>query len=78
MQYYVSTEVICPFYAKEDAAGRLYHTEGISKGNRVNLSFNSARKLHRHEELYCRSMEHYTECPIYKLLNQKYGCGDNG
>lgn len=72
MQHYVSKYVVCPFYSQEDSI-RIYHIEGISKGNRVHISFNGNTKLKQHRERYCESIEGCKECPLYMLLNQKYG-----
>ena len=77
MQHYVSKEVVCPFYSQEDSI-RIYHIEGIYKGNRVHISFNSNEKMKRHRERYCSSLSGCQECAIYKLLEQKYGGESDG
>ena len=77
MQHYVSKYVVCPFYSQEDSI-RIYHIEGIYKGNRVHISFNCNDKLKLHKNRFCDSVSSYKECPIYKLLAEKYGGGENG
>ena len=75
MQHYVSKEVACPFYSQEDAI-RIYHIEGIYKGNRVHISFNSNEKMKRHKERDCNSVCACRECPLYQLLERKWGDDD--
>lgn len=77
MQHYVSKEVACPFYSQEDSI-RIYHIEGISKGNRVHISFGARDRLKLHKKLYCNSVTDHQRCPIYKLLAEKYGGDENG
>ena len=77
MQHYVSKEVACPFYSQEDSI-RIYHIEGIYKGNRVHISFNGRDRLKLHKKRFCDSLPAYKECPIYKLLNEKYGGDKDG
>ena len=74
MQHYISKEVVCPFYAQETDIAIL-HNEGVSKGNRVHLSFGGKSTLIKHRDLYCKSIKRYSVCPIYKMLSEKYGDG---
>ncbi len=77
MHYYSSKEVVCPFYSMEDHI-RIYHIEGIYKGNRVHIAFTGKDKLKLHRKRFCDSLANYKQCPIYKLLAEKYGGDENG
>jgi hypothetical protein len=77
MHYYCSKEVVCPFYSMQDHI-RIYHIEGIYKGNRVHISFTSKDKLRLHRDRFCDNINNYKACPIYKLLAEKYGGDENG
>ena len=77
MHYYCSKEVVCPFYSMQDQI-RIYHIEGIYKGNRVHIAFTGKDKLRLHRDRFCDSLDNYKACPIYKLLAEKYGGDRDG
>lgn len=72
MQHYVSNNVVCPFYHKEDAEGRKIFCEGFCKGNSLQISFKKIDQLMVHKDTHCNSMEGYKRCPLFPIINKQY------
>ena len=77
MYRYSSKYVVCPFYSMEYPIN-IYHIEGIYKGNKVHISFANKDKRNLQKKRFCESLENYKQCPIYKLLAEKYGGDGDG
>jgi hypothetical protein len=75
MQHYIAKEIVCPFYAQESETV-IFHNEGAIPLSRVNLSFMGKKSMLTHRDLYCKSLQRYMVCPVYKMLAAKYGEGD--
>lgn len=76
MQNYVSKEVMCPFYKQEELGKGQKPTkircEGFCKTCSLQISFGRREQLIMHKERYCNSIEGYTECPLFSVINKQY------
>ena len=63
--------VKCPFYRNHDA-NRIV-CEGLYDGNTINLVYESQVKRKQYMDETCNSILGCRDCPIYLLLDQKYG-----
>ena len=70
MQKYISKEVVCPFYHKEEATKIL--CEGFCKTTSLQTSFQSKVNLQLHKERHCNDIQGCQLCPLYKLINRQY------
>lgn len=70
MQRYVSKEVVCPFYHKEEATRIL--CEGFCKSTTLQVSFNRREQLGLHKERHCNSFKGFPQCPLYSVINKQY------
>ena len=62
--------VKCPFYHRHDT-NRIV-CEGLSKGNTINLVYESQAKKITYMKSRCYSIEGCRTCPIYELLDRKW------
>jgi len=60
----------CPYY-KTNTSQVLY-CEGFEDGMAVHLAFSTHTQLLDYKGRFCRR-KCYLECPLAKILNQKYG-----
>ena len=63
--------VKCPFYRNYDS-NRIV-CEGLCEGNTINLVFESQAARKQYMKEVCNNLLECRDCPIYILLNQKYG-----
>ena len=70
MSKYTSKYVVCPFYHK-NKTNRIC-CEGVSKGNTLNVVFESEKGMVRYENRFCDSMDNHKNCLIYQMLDKKY------
>jgi hypothetical protein len=70
MQKYMSKEVVCPFYHKEEATKIL--CEGFCKTTSLQTSFTRREQLILHKERHCNSFEGYPLCPLYSVIYKQY------
>ena len=70
MKHYVSEAVVCPFYIQEQAIK--IHCEGFAKDNNIQVSFRNEEKKNVHRKKFCRSIQCYRECPLYKTIEKQY------
>ena len=70
MQRYVSKEVVCPFYHKEEATKIL--CEGFCKTTSLQTSFRRREQLQLHKERHCNKMNGYPKCPLYSVIYRQY------
>lgn len=70
MQHYVSKEVVCPFYHKEDGA-RIF-CEGFCKSCNLQISFRRRDQLITHKDTHCNNFKGYKKCPLYPIINKQY------
>lgn len=69
MKGYVSKEVICPFYHREDEVG--IYCEGVNDESTIKLLYPSREAKGRYRRENCSKS--YKKCPIAVMLYQKYG-----
>lgn len=60
----------CPFYGIKK--GKAIRCEGISKGNSIYLTFRFEKTLVKHLQAHCCSAEGWKDCPIARMLSEKY------
>lgn len=69
--------VVCPFYLglnnKRQREINHIRCEGVSNGNTLSLVFASTKSKVEHKRTYCCSIYGMKTCPIYNMLNRKYG-----
>ena len=70
MQGYVSKEVVCPFYHKEEGVKLL--CEGFCKACSLQTSFTNREQLISHKARHCNSFKGYPKCPLYPIINKQY------
>jgi hypothetical protein len=70
MQKYVSKEVVCPFYHKEEPFKLL--CEGFCKTTTLQITFRSRDNLLLHKDCFCNEMDGYIKCPIYSVIIKQY------
>ena len=70
MQKYVSKEVVCPFYHKEDTTKIL--CEGFCKSCSLQITFSCKVHLILHKDRHCNSIEGYQKCPLYPIIYKQY------
>jgi hypothetical protein len=67
---WVDKFVKCPFYRKTDT--NRIACEGFSKGNTINLVYESQADKKQYMKERCESIEGCRRCPIYSLLERMY------
>ena len=67
---YQAKFVKCPFYRNHDP-NRIV-CEGLSKGNTINLVFESQPERAKYMKDVCYDLLGCRDCPIYMMLDQKY------
>jgi hypothetical protein len=70
MQKYLSKEVVCPFYHKEDSTKIL--CEGFCKSCCIQITFTSKLTLAMHKDRHCNDIKGYTKCPLYPIIIKQY------
>lgn len=72
MQKYVSKEVVCPFYHKEDTTTNMILCEGFCKSCSIQITFTGKATLLLHKERHCNSIDGYHKCPLYPIIYKQY------
>lgn len=65
---YMSVEVLCPFYLREEKQKVL--CEGVEDGMGTHLTFETPEWKRLYKDRYC--CNNYKTCRVYKMLEEKY------
>jgi hypothetical protein len=63
----------CPFSGIKK--GKAIRCEGLSKGNSIYLTFRFETACVRHIEAHCGNQDGWANCPIARMLSEKYENG---
>lgn len=61
----------CPFFSNYDA-NRIV-CEGLCEGNTINLVYENQADRRQYMKIRCESIEGCRKCPIYGVLDRKWG-----
>ena len=67
---YQAKFVKCPYYRNHDS-NRIV-CEGLSRGNTINLVYESQAKRKQYMERVCNGILECRDCPIHMMLDQMY------
>ena len=69
--------VVCPYFLglnnKRQREINHIRCEGVSQGNTISLVFSTTKMKAEHKKTHCCSIYGMKTCPIYSMLNRKYG-----
>jgi len=64
--------IVCPFFQSDDYNKKLIRCEGLINDSTLHLKFKRIKQIEDYEFKYCMDTECYTQCPICRLLLEKY------
>ncbi len=70
---FIDPYVQCPLYYKEGTnEERKIYCDGYQKGVYIHLYFRKTAQKKLHKKLYCKNVDGYEQCPLYKSILEFY------
>ena len=66
--------VVCPYYVEDlpQEKTRRIACEGVGGAFQLRLVFDDRDAFIAHKRTYCRNMNRFADCPVCRILTEKY------